>query len=272
MKSILQLIGTRLVPAFLTAAGVVLVTAGLLSYADPGTVGVTPNPSEEAVVEGTLDPSDEPSFEITSPSPDPSGSTEPGPSGSTAPSATPVGTAPSSIKPDPTRKPGRAVATRVVVPALNIDMPVVKGNDGYPYCDVAMYLHTNSSASTDAFGQPGEGRGTYLYAHARDGMFGPIYHLAIERKTPKKMLGMVVKVYASDFKLYLYEIDYYRLHATGPAALDGVISATKEQVWLQTSEGPKGTPGKTQLRAHLISVSDADARESVPKAKPVKCG
>ena len=267
MKSFIHLVGARLVPAFLTAAGVVLVTAGLLSYADPATAGVVPSPSQEAVIE-TLAPSDEPSLEI-SPSPEPSASVEPSPSGSAAPSASPEGTTPASIKPDPTKKPGRAVATRVVVPALKIDLPVIKGNDGYPYCNVAMYLHTSNSASKDAFGQPGEGKATYLYAHARDGMFGPIYQLAIEKKNAKKMLGMVVQVYTSDFKLYLYEIREYRLHVTN---LDGPLSATKEEMWLQTSEGPKGTPGKTQLRAFLISVSDAGAKESMPKARPVKCG
>ena len=41
------------------------------------------------------------------------------------------------------------------------------------------------------FGQPGEGRATYIYAHARDGMFGPIYNNAIRDRTPNKMLGMV---------------------------------------------------------------------------------
>ena len=39
MKSFLRLFGTRLVPALLTAAGVVLITAGLLSYADPTIAG-----------------------------------------------------------------------------------------------------------------------------------------------------------------------------------------------------------------------------------------
>jgi len=265
MKSILSLVGTRLVPAFLTAAGVVLVTAGLLSYADPATAGAIPSPSQEAVVE-TLSPSDDPSFEV-SPSPEPSASAAP--SSTTEPSPTPVGTTPASIVPEITPRPGRAVATRVVVPALRIDMPVVKGNDGYPYCNVAMYLHTSSSASKDAFGQPGEGRATYLYGHARAGMFGPIYQLAIEKKNARKMLGMVVQVYTSDFKVYLYEIREYRLHVTN---LDGPLSATREELWLQTSEGPKGTPGKTQLRAFLVSVSDASPKESTPKAKPVKCG
>jgi hypothetical protein len=261
MKSLLHLAGTRVVPALLVAAGVVLITAGLLSYADPTVAGPGPTPSQVAVIE-TLAPTDDPTAEA-------SGSPSPGPSGSTEPSASPEGTAPASIKPDPTPKPGRAVATRVVVPQLGIDLPVVKGNDGYPYCNVAMYLHTANAASKDAFGQPGEGRATYLYAHARDGMFGPIYELAIQKRNPEKMRGMLVQVYTSDLKLHLYEIREYRLHATD---LDGPLGADSEELWLQTSEGPKGTPGKTQLRAFPVIVSDADPREATPRARPVRCG
>ena len=159
------------------------------------------------------------------------------PSASASPSAPPSAA--------PTKKPsGREVATRIVVPALNIDLPVVRGNNGYPYCNVAMYLWTDKKASDDAFGQPGEGRVTYVYAHARDGMFGPIYDLAIKKKTPNKMLGMIVQVFTNYNRRYLYEIRQVRLHVT---SLDAAIARTREEVWLQTSEGPKGTKGKTQV-------------------------
>ena len=267
MISILDATLRRVLPALLTAAGVVLITAGLLSYADPTEAGLQPIESE---VVGTLDPST-PSGTLAPVATPGTGSLAPSSSPPATPDASPDGTAPASIIPDPTAKPGRAVATRVVVPALKIDLPVVKGNNGYPYCNVAMYLHTGTgnNAAKDAFGQPGEGRATYLYAHARDGMFGPIYELAIVRKNAKKMLGMVVQVYTSDLKLYLYEIREYRLHVTH---LDGPLDATREELWLQTSEGPKGTPGKTQLIAYPISVSDANQRDAVPKAKPVNCG
>ena len=96
-------------------------------------------------------------------------------------------------------------------------------------------------------------------------MFGPIYDLAMVRKNAKKMLGMVVQVYTSDFKRYLYEIREYRLHAVGSAALQDALDASKEQLWLQTSEGPKGTPGKTQLIAYPISPpTAADPKEPSP--------
>ncbi len=246
MQRLIKSLGTRLLPAILTALGVVLVTAGLLSYAGPMQAGVTPPAS--------------PSLGIPSESPSalPTDTTTPAPTDEPSASA------------GPTPKPGgRVVATRVVIPALKIDLPVIAGNDGYPLCNVAMYLHSSTSEKKDIFGQPGENRATYIYAHARDGMFGPIYHLAIETGKYRRMLGMIVQVYTSDDKLYLYEIKEVRLHQL---SLDDPLSATSEELWLQTSEGPKGTPGKTQLRALPLSVGDADPADAHPKAKPVACG
>ena len=257
MLSLFAFVRKRLLPALVTAMGVVLITAGLLSYADSSTPGTTP---EEVAVIETLAPTEAPT-----PAPTEAPSTSPGASAS----PTPDPTATAEPTPDPTKKPGRAVATRVVVPALKIDLPVVRGNSDYPLCNVAMYLHTGKTAAKDAFGQPGEGRATYLYAHARDGMFGPIYELAIQKKNAKKMLGMVVEVYSSDDMVYLYEIREYRLHALD---LEDALGATDEELWLQTSEGPKGTPGKTQLRAIPISVTAADHGDANPKPKPAVCG
>jgi hypothetical protein len=281
MRTLFRLAGSRLLPALLTALGVVLITGGLLSYADPNTIGAPASPSaglptDVAIVDPSDDATDPPeptdsAEDPASPGVSPSASLDAGsPPASVVPDPTPTPTA--KPTPEPTRHPGRQVATRVVVPALNIDMPVVKGNDGYPYCNVAMYLHTANTAARDAFGQPGEGRATYLYAHARDGMFGPIYQIAMVRQNPKRFLGMIVQVYSSDNKLYLYEITEYRLHAVGPTALEDAINATSEQVWLQTSEGPKGTPGKTQIIGHFVSVSPASHAEANPRPRPVACG
>jgi hypothetical protein len=116
--------------------------------------------------------------------------------------------------------------------------------------------------------QPGQGGATYLYAHARDGMFGPIYRLAIEKKTPKKMVGMVVQVYTSDNQVFWYEIKEVRLHQT---TLTDALNAKSDELWLQTSEGPRGTVGKTQLRALPIAVLPADHAAAHPKARPVNC-
>ena len=231
---------SRLIPAILTALGVVIVTAGLLSYADPATAGLVPSPSAS----GDARPAPSTSLDIPTVAP------------SSAPGSSP------SLAPSPSG--GPAVATRVVVPALRIDLPVVAGPSGYPYCGVAMYQ------TAAPFGQPGQGRSTYLFAHARDGMFGPIYNLVIVQGTPNKLLGLLVDVYTSDNKLYLYEITAVYPHQL---SMSRATTATGEELWLQTSEGPHGTPGKTMVLATPLSLGGSadpkDAHPAVPQ--PLVC-
>jgi len=193
---------TRILPALLTASGVTLLAAGLLSYTTP--VAAETQPSASAT---------------------------------------------------PTRDPD-AVATRVRIAALDIDLPIVPGPSGYPYCNVAMYLKE--------LGQPGQGRATYLFAHARDGMFLPL----LETRE-RDQRGMVVEVWTSDDYRYLYEIvDVRRDQRT----LDDPLAADSEELWLQTSEGPRGTPGKTQVIAEPLSVERADHEEANPEPDIVRCG
>ena len=159
------------------------------------------------------------------------------------------------------------VATRVRIVALKIDLPVVKpppGANTYPLCDVAMYLDDGHGA----LGQPGEGKATYLYAHARDGMFLPLLERS-KVKNGKSMLGMVVEVWTSDDQRFLYEITEVRRHQK---TLDDALAATEEELWLQTSEGPHGTVGKLQVLAKLLSQESSDHKSAHPKAKPVVCG
>jgi hypothetical protein len=242
LARVLREITTRAVPALITALGVVLVTVGLLAYGDPATAGVLPTAS--------------PIGDVATPAPS-SSADLPSVNPSAGPTESPGATVP----------PGTAVVTRVVVPALQIDLPVVAAPSGYPYCDVAMYFGP-------PMGQPGEGKATYLFAHARDGMFGPIFKLAMgptgsgAGATPRKMLGMIVQAYTSDNKLYLYEVSKVLLHQL---TLDAPYAATTEQLWLQTSEGPHGTPGKTQLVATLLSVGNADPADAHPKPHAVTC-
>jgi hypothetical protein len=231
----------RLVPALLTATGVSLIAAGLLTYTGLAGEGPLPSPRPSQIAGApTATPTLAlPTFppEISTPSP--------------AASPTPV---------------ADRVATRVVVRALEIDLPVilpVGGPDAYPQCDVAMYIQELK--------QPGHGGATYLYAHARDGMFGPIYERAILKRQggPSSMLGMLVEVYTSDDKIFTYQVVEVRLDQR---TLTDAINATTEQMWLQTSEGPKGTPGKTQVIATPLTVGDADHEAAHPEAKPVNCG
>ncbi len=229
MADVPERIRTRFLPALLTAAGVTMLAAGLLTYT--ASSAAEPTPSPRPTTGPTADPT--PSALITLP---PEGTPSP-------PSATPTA--------DPDR-----VATRVRIAALDIDLPVIQGPDGYPYCDVAMYLKELS--------QPGQGRATYLFAHAREGMFLPLL------ETPEReQRGMVVEVWTSDDYRFLYEVVDVRRDQRD---LIDALGADTEQLWLQTSEGPRGTPGKTQVIAEPLSVEAADPADAHPEADPVECG
>ncbi len=231
----------RLVPAALTAAGVTLIAAGLMSYSG-NVAAADPSATAEPTIV-SADPGSSPAL----------------------PSLPPINASPGATARPSASAAVNRVATRVVIEALDIDLPIIKPHGGattYPQCNVALYIQELS--------QPGEGKATYLYAHARDGMFGPIYERAILKKSggPKSMVGMIVQVYTSDDLLFEYEIREVRLHQT---TLDDAIAATTEELWLQTSEGPKGTPGKTQLLAKPLITLPADHKAAHPTAHPVTC-
>lgn len=229
-------IRTRLIPALLTASGVTLLAAGLLSLSSGVTADPLSRPSPAVV---TTQPTSAPL--ITLP-----------PLASSSAQSTASPTAPAD-----------RVATRVRIAALKIDLAVVApppGDNAYPYCNVAMYL-------TD-LGQPGQGGATYLYAHARTGMFLPLLDASLVQNG-KSMLGMVVEVWTSDNQRFLYDITEVRRHQTD---LTDASNATTEQLWLQTSEGPKGTPGKLQVIAEPLSQEAANPAAAHPVAKPLVCG
>ena len=225
---------SRLLPAVLTAGGVTLLAGGLLTYTVPvdaePVATPSPRPSPVAVVT--------PSPRVTLP-----------PLGSPTP-------APPSPSPDPER-----VATRVRIAALDIDLPIIKGPSGYPPCDVAMYLV--DPAEPPRLGQPGQGRATYLFAHARPGMFEPL----LRTKAPD-LRNNVVEVWTSDDQKFLYEITEVR---RGQTDLDDALAADSEELWLQTSEGPAGTVGKTQVIAMPLDAMAADPAEAHPNADPRAC-
>lgn len=237
MSGLAERVRSRFVPALLTALGVTLLAAGLLNYATPVTAEQPPPASPEASTALVT-----PAPRITLP---PLGSAGPSPS--------------ASIPPD-------RVATRVRIAQLHIDLPVLPpgGPHDYPLCDAAQYF------KSDALGQPGEGRATYLYGHARDGMFLPIL-TASKVSKGKKMLGMVVEVWTSDDQYFLYEITRVYRHVPYVGALDAPFSAKSEQLWLQTSEGSGKTFPKLQVLAKPISQSTADHRDAHPKNTSVDC-
>jgi hypothetical protein len=227
----------RLLPAILTAIGVSLIAGGLLTY----TGAVEPTPSAE------------PSEIVVAPTPSPT---------LALPTIPPPGTpAPTPSAP---AIPADRVATRVVVPALDIDLPIVKGPPDKVYCNVAMY--------TEATGlvQPGMPGSTYLYAHARAGMFLPLLDQS-KKSNGKGMIDMLVDVYTSHNQRLTYTITEVRRHVPKTSGFEDPLSRTEDTLWLQTSEGPKGTPTVLQVIALPFASGPADPAAAHPDAKPVTC-
>ena len=234
---------SRLLPALIIAAGVTLVAAGLLSYLSPTETGALPSPTPSA------SPSASPSARPTS-------------------RPTPEASASASESPTPVPTPN-ALGTRVVVPALGIDLPIVAGdlqvpgNEGnYPLCDVAQYL------TDPVFVRPGQAGTTYLYGHAREGMFLPLLEQS-EIDDGAAMIGALVQVYTEDAQVYLYEIVEVKRHATDFELAR--VGPGEHRVILQTSEGPAGTVPKLQVAADLLDVTAADPAAARPSPVPRAC-
>ncbi len=234
MNALVERLRSRLLPAIVTALGVTFLAAGLLQLTLPVVADPGPSPSPTATHDA-------------SPAPSPTS----GPTLPTGGSPTPI--------------PADRLATRVVVGALGIDLPVIAQPDpAYPACDVAMYLEP-------PLGQPGQGKATYLYAHAQKGMFLPILE-ASKVNDGEAMIGVIVEVYTSDDRLFLYEVTEVRRHQT---TLADAVAATTEQLWLQTSETGRQPPGvvgpKTQLIALPLSEGPADHEAAHPTPEPRDC-
>jgi hypothetical protein len=222
----------RLLPALLTALGVVLLASGLMSF----TTAVEPPPSTRPLASYLPLPTFDSAIIL------------------------PHSSAGAAVEPS---FPLDRVATRIVVRRLGIDLPVMLQTDNYgayPLCDVALYQ--------PLLGQPGAGRATYIYAHARAGMFLPLLS-ASQVNDGKRMLGMTVEVYTSDDWHFLYTITEVRRHTTDMVA---AINTTTERLWLQTSEGPEGHVPKLQVVADFLSAEQGDPISAHPEAHPRICG
>lgn len=244
MNSLIHYLGTRAVPGILIALGVTLVTAGLFTYTGPVEAGPALDRPPTRVSLATASPAPQATFDLLGPG----NSFVPAPA---LPDPLPEGW--------PTAQSTR-YATRVVVKDLRVDVPVIEPkNETYPLCDVAMYFVK--------LGQPGGGQAVYLYAHARAGMFLPILD-ASKLNDGAKMLGMIADVYTSDDLIFRYQVIEVRRHQL---SLGDAYTATSEQLWLQTSEGPKGTPGKTQVIARPYAMGKAAGNDAHPVARPRVC-
>jgi hypothetical protein len=226
----------RLLPAILTAVGVSLIAGGLLTYTGAVEPALTPGPSEALA-------------------------TSPPPPSIALPTIPPPGTAEPSAVPS---IPADRVATRVVVPALKIDLPIVRGPADTVLCNVAMY------AEAPGLVQPGFPGSVYLYAHARKGMFLPLLDQS-KRNNGEGMINMLVEVYTSDDQRLTYYITDVRRHVPKTVGFEDPLSRQTETLWLQTSEGPKGTPTVLQVIAEPFGSGPADPAAAHPDPKPVRC-
>lgn len=228
MSLVLRRFRTRLAPALLTALGVGLLATGLLSYTNAVEPAAALQPLASYNPLPTIDPVN-------------------------LPGGNPLGS----------NVPADRVATRVVVPRLGIDLPVMlqEGDQygTYPLCDVALYLPYLS--------QPGRGRATYIYAHAREGMFLPLL-IASQSNDGKRLIGDIVQVYTSDNYEFIYQISEVHRHTTD---LSLAFAATTEEVFLQTSEGPAGTIPKLQVIATYVSSTQVNPKDAHPPARPRIC-
>ncbi len=245
-------------PRVLALALVVSVTvalvAGVASTIDDTALpaGLTPNPADSPSSEATvarptlpavawIQPSDEPgligSFPLTTPAPS---------TALTAPAAS-------------AKLPTTRVATRVAVPGLSIDLPVMVQPTAYPPCKVAMYL--------EALRQPGQGGATYLYGHAQAGSFLPLLNGSLVNDGAA-MIGLTVQIWTGDNLLFTYRITEVRRHVTD---LAGVYAWPGESAWLQTSEGRGAATPKLQVVATPVSKAASDYASAHPVPHPVTC-
>ncbi len=219
----------------------------------------TARPSRDLTA-GTAPRSRQRASTMTRSTPPPAPTARPAPAATAVPVPRPVVPAPAPpVSGGTAVGPSHRVATRVVVPALGIDLPVMPQRTSYPACNVAMYLAELS--------QPGRGGPTYLYAHARAGMFLSLLTQS-QIADGANMLGMQAHVYTGDNRVFTYQIDEVRRHTTDLAA---VFARGSESLWLQTSEGPRGTIPKLQVGAHLVSSGSASHAASHPVPRPVPC-
>jgi hypothetical protein len=138
----------------------------------------------------------------------------------------------------------------------------VPSNTDFPLCNVAQYLF--------GFANPGQPGTTYVYGHARTGMFLPLLDESEKSDNGASMIGALVNLYTADLKLHIYQIDVVKQHATD-LTLAYDLDPGQHRLILQTSEGPHGTIPKLQVAAAPIGIYTATAAEALPTPHPKVC-
>ncbi len=113
-------------------------------------------------------------------------------------------------------------------------------------------------------GQPGQPGATYLYAHARTGMFLPLLDTS-KVNNGKAMLGKLVQVYTNDDMLYLYEI--YRGPTRHSATLDAVFAGDRGRALAPDLRGPARLPGSSWSSPGRCRAGPATTDRGRPEGK-----
>jgi hypothetical protein len=155
-----------LLPLLLAVVGVALIIVGQLDLDRPAASSLPPIP----------DPTDTPTAIAT-----------PSASGRASPGETPAPT------PEPTPVPRNWVAVQIQIESVGINVPVHKsttvGNDSFPEEDSAFILREGS--------QPGRGTNSYIFAHATQILFKPLWNV---------QLGARIKILMSDGAVLRYVV------------------------------------------------------------------
>ena len=157
-------------------------------------------------------------------------------------------------------------ASRVVMPTqgvLNakIDLPIVRSPNGYPYCNVAMYMGALNQPAEPAKGA------TFIFAHARTGMFLPLLK-QYQKNKGVNLIGKLVYLWTSNNKIHTYKI--YSVKQTN--AIQAAVGESPDRLWLQTSTGPNYTYPKLVVKAQRIRTADTTYAAAHRTPHIVHCG
>jgi hypothetical protein len=155
-----------------------------------------------------------------------------------------------------------AEPTRIAIKALAIDLPVIRPrrDETYPLCNVAEFL--------PSYGLPGLPGVTYLYAHARTGMFLPLL-LESRIDDGSALIGKEVELYSSDLFRRRYTIT--EIH-TKVRDLEVVNDLDGDGLVLQTSETSRSSGTKLVVVARPTDGPTLTSEQAArPTPRPRVC-
>jgi hypothetical protein len=180
-----QRLSSWALPLILAVTGIALIIVGSLGMDEE------PPPSLPPIAQPTGTPTEEPAPSLTPPP------SEMAPTSSAQPSAEPT------AEPTPTPLPDDVTAVQLEVPSVAINVAVRQSvseeTDGFPPTDAAYILRSSS--------QPGRNANSYVFAHALNSLFKPLWNVQI---------GAEVLVRMSDESVLRYVVTEVRPNVACP--------------------------------------------------------